>query len=171
MKTWLQEAHPDALDKITVNIVQRDGAFEIHFESRRQGARRRTVIDSAFLASSEFSRLRGLAKNFKDLVAPYTLQRDGGEPIAFETIDAMVERLEQAGSKGVNIQRYKGLGEMNPEQLWETTMNPDNRVVLQVQMTKTDTENDIFETLMGDQVEPRREFIEHNALDVARIDV
>ncbi len=171
MRSWLQTHQPEALDKLHGTIVEKDGTLEIHFESRRQGARRRTVIDSTYLASGEFAHLRALAKNFKDLTAPYTLQRDNGEPMPFDTVDETVEKLEDVGSKGVNIQRYKGLGEMNPEQLWETTMNPENRVILQVQMSKTDTENDIFETLMGDQVEPRREFIEHNALDAARIDV
>ena len=171
MKAWLEEHQPEALDKLQANIVEKDGTLELVFESRRQGARRRSVVDSHFLASGEFAHLRALAKNFKDLGGPYTLQRDGGEPMEFVTIDEVVTKLEEVGSKGINIQRYKGLGEMNPEQLWETTMNPENRVVLQVQMNKTDTENDIFETLMGDQVEPRREFIEHNALDAARIDV
>ena len=171
MKSWLEKNRPDVLEKLGSEVVKSDGASSLHFESRRLGARRRTVVDTAFLASSEFALLQGLAKSFKDLQAPYALSRDGGEPVSFETIEDVVEKLEEAGSKGVTIQRYKGLGEMNPEQLWETTMNPENRVVLQVQMTKTDTENDIFETLMGDQVEPRREFIEHNALDAARIDV
>ena len=171
MKAWLEAHQPETLEKLQANIVEKDGTLELHFESRRQGARRRSVIDSHFLASAEFSHLRALAKNFKDLTGPYTLQRDAGEPMEFTTVDDVVAKLEEVGSKGINIQRYKGLGEMNPEQLWETTMNPENRVVLQVQMNKTDTENDIFETLMGDQVEPRREFIEHNALDAARIDV
>ncbi|MEO1337222.1 MAG: hypothetical protein AAFV29_16390, partial [Myxococcota bacterium] len=171
MKQWLEKHRPATLDKLKTEVREVNGAFELHFESRRLGARRRTVIDSAFLASAEFNHLRGLARNFKDLQAPYALQRDGGERVEFSDMDSLVARLEEVGSKGVVIQRYKGLGEMNPEQLWETTMNPDNRVVLQVQMSKSDTENDIFETLMGDQVEPRREFIEHNALDAAHIDV
>ncbi|MEM7678382.1 MAG: DNA gyrase subunit B, partial [Myxococcota bacterium] len=172
MRAWLQEHRPATLDKLKFEVREaKEGTFELHFESRRLGARRQTVIDNAFLAGSEFGHLRGLARNFKDLKAPYGLQRDGGERIEFPDMDSLVARLEEVGSKGVVIQRYKGLGEMNPEQLWETTMNPDNRVVLQVQMSKSDTENDIFETLMGDQVEPRREFIEHNALDAAHIDV
>ena len=172
MKAWLQTYRPAALEKLVTRVVEvEDGAYELHFESRRLGARRQTAIDSHFLAGPEFSHLQALARNFRSLQPPYSLRRDGGDPMTFESIDGVVDKLEEVGSKGMNIQRYKGLGEMNPEQLWETTMNPDNRVVLQVQMSKSDTENDIFETLMGDQVEPRREFIEHNALDAARIDV
>ena len=171
MKSWLEGNRPAVLEKLSAQVVERDGALSLVFESRRLGARRQTTIDVHYLASAEFQHLRALASAFKDLQAPYALSRDGGDPTAFDNIDDVVTKLEEVGSKGVNIQRYKGLGEMNPEQLWETTMNPENRVVLQVQMSKTDTENDIFETLMGDQVEPRREFIEHNALDAARIDV
>jgi DNA gyrase subunit B len=91
--------------------------------------------------------------------------------VRIENVEALVEFFIAAGKKGLAVNRYKGLGEMNPEQLWETTMKPEERTLLQVRAEDHAEADQMFTTLMGDQVEPRRKFIEDNALDVKNLDV
>ena len=104
--------------------------------------------------------------------APYS---DKGEesstPVMLESAKALVDHIVNLGKKGLAVQRYKGLGEMNPEQLWETTMNPEKRTLLQVTVDDAVLADEIFTTLMGDQVEPRRDFIYQNALYVSNLDI
>jgi DNA gyrase subunit B len=93
------------------------------------------------------------------------------DKITFEGPISLYEQVMEYARKGIQIQRYKGLGEMNPEQLWETTLNPEVRSLLQVKVDDAIEANDIFSTLMGDVVEPRRDFIQQNALKVSNVDV
>jgi DNA gyrase subunit B len=138
---------------------------------RRGGQSLRTSIDLPFLQSSDFQRLLRLIEELSELGTPdYTYSHDG-ESEQLPTCTALLEGVLARGSKGVNIQRYKGLGEMNPEQLEETTMKPENRVLLQVRIDDIFEADDVFTTLMGEVVEPRRRFIEDNALNVANLDV
>jgi DNA gyrase subunit B len=83
----------------------------------------------------------------------------------------MLKIIRDESFKGSHLQRYKGLGEMNPEQLWDTTMNPENRTLMQVSIDDAEQADDIFTTLMGDKVEPRREFIQNHALEVTDLDI
>jgi DNA gyrase subunit B len=102
---------------------------------------------------------------------PLTVGRNGDDEKVLEGRDALLDYILEAGREGLTIQRFKGLGEMNPEQLWETTMNPETRRSLQVRIEDAEAADQIFNTLMGEQVEPRREFIERYALDVRNLDI
>ena len=88
-----------------------------------------------------------------------------------ETVEGVVDRVLALGREGVTIQRFKGLGEMNPSQLWETTMNPENSVLLQIKLEDLVAAEEMFSVLMGDQVEPRKAFIEKHALEVRNLDI
>ncbi len=96
---------------------------------------------------------------------------EGKEGVDLYSLKEILEQVKVLGKKGMTIQRYKGLGEMNPEQLWETTMDPAKRTVLKVSLEDTVAADEIFTVLMGDAVEPRRKFIEAHALEVRRLDI
>jgi DNA gyrase subunit B len=146
-------------------------AFRLVAETRRAGVDFRTPLDTVFLRSPDFQRLAELAGEITRIgSAPFRLQREG-EPEQARDAVALLGRLLELGAKGLSIQRYKGLGEMNPDQLADTTMDPASRTLLQVRIEDAVEAEDAFTTLMGDDVEPRREFIERNALDVQNLDV
>jgi DNA gyrase subunit B len=142
------------------------------FTRELRGVRQATTLDAALLASAEARRLNEHAHALHEIFArPAIFIRKGEEKPVFGPLQ-LIDVVMAAGQKGITqIQRYKGLGEMNPEQLWETTLDRNARSLLQVKIKEGDEADDVFVKLMGDVVEPRREFIQENALNVANLDV
>ena len=130
-----------------------------------------SALDAGLLASGEARRLDEHAASLREIYSkPATLVRKG-HSTQVAGPGALVDVVMNAGREGLKTQRYKGLGEMNPEQLWETTLDRNVRTLLQVKVKEVDEADDIFVKLMGDIVEPRRDFIQTNALSVANLDV
>jgi DNA gyrase subunit B len=141
------------------------------FERSLRGVAERHIIDGALIRSAEARKLDALADDLQAIyLRPAKLHIKDVEKAVNAPTELLAIVLE-TGRKGVTVQRYKGLGEMNPEQLWETTLDPAARTLLQVRVNHADEAEEIFTTLMGDVVEPRREFIQTNALKVANLDV
>ena len=136
-----------------------------------QGIDERRLVDAALLRSAEARRLDADNARLHEVYeGPGTLTaRDKTYPITGPV--SLVEAVMELGRRGIDVQRYKGLGEMNPDQLWETTLDPEVRSLLQVKISHADSAEETFSTLMGDLVEPRRDFIQSNALSVANLDV
>ena len=129
------------------------------------------LIDWELATHVEFQRATELYKSFAQINRPPFVIKEGASETEVESRDDMLNHILAAAKKDLHIQRYKGLGEMNPEQLWETTMDPEKRTLLQVKIDDAVETDQIFTVLMGDQVEPRRRFIEDNALDVKNLDI
>ncbi len=168
------------VDAITGRLAQRSknrwegviGEDDIPIFHRKRGERRdRHRLDSRIARSPEARRLQTVIDELKTIFdTPATFKRKTSETEVGGPL-ALFDTLIAAGRRGISIQRYKGLGEMNPEQLWETTLDPEIRTLYQVSVDHVDEADEIFSTLMGDVVEPRREFIQDNALKVVNLDI
>jgi DNA gyrase subunit B len=145
--------------------------FGLIVEKRLHGLTSQSELRSDFFNSADYRQIAQFVDQVGDLFTAESYINRGERRHPVEKFSDAYNWLMQEARKGLNIQRYKGLGEMNPEQLWETTMDPENRRLLKVRIEDAVAADDVFTTLMGDQVEPRRAFIETNALNVNNLDV
>jgi DNA gyrase subunit B len=179
VEEWFSQAI-DALNdehgaerRYTMQLERSDsGALETVIISEwRHGVSTEYSFTADFFATSEYQAIRKLGEQLQGLIGEGAYIQRGERKKDVDSFKESLDWLLNEAKRGQHIQRYKGLGEMNPEQLWETTMNPDTRRLLQVTIEDAIAADQIFTTLMGDQVEPRREFIEQNALYVENLDV
>jgi DNA gyrase subunit B len=149
--------------------VRDDGA--LIFERIVRGVSEITAIDMALVGSADARRLDSHAARLQEIYAhpPVFLRKDESRTITGPR--ALISGIFAGGRKGMALQRYKGLGEMNPSQLWETTLDPEIRSLLQVKINDAADADDLFSRLMGEEVEPRKTFIQDNALNVANLDI
>jgi DNA gyrase subunit B len=158
----------DAGYKTELSTDEEHGLWEIKTQTNAGVA---VTIDWNFASYVEFQKAVELFMKLEDRLVPPFIAGENGSSEEIGTREALLDRVLSAAKKDLSIQRYKGLGEMNPEQLWDTTMNPDTRTLLEVRIDDAVETDSIFTVLMGDAVEPRRKFIEDNALDVRNLDI
>ncbi len=154
---------------ISEDIKEDEEHQSYRIELKREGLR--LTIDDAFMTSPDFRELSSLFTELRGLGHPPYKLKHNSETNEFKSSRELFDFILSLAKKGISIQRYKGLGEMNPQQLWETTMQPDKRTLLKVTIEDLVKAEEIFSTLMGDQVEPRKEFIEQHALEVRNLDI
>ena len=149
------------------------GVYEFEFAYQLNGLAVGGKIGMDLVTSAEYKNLYRIVQELEDMKGPYAVltNGDGAEKQTLENENKLLDYLFEKGKKGINIQRYKGLGEMTPTQLWETTMDPERRILLKVSIVDAAQADRIFTILMGDEVEERKKFIETNALEALNLDV
>nr|MDJ0862749.1 DNA topoisomerase (ATP-hydrolyzing) subunit B [Gammaproteobacteria bacterium] len=155
---------------VSTTYREEDDSYALHVHAQLHGVPTEKVIGIEFFHSAEYKSLVDLGQQINHLLGDgaYVKRGDKTEPV--DSFKAALNWLMQEAKRGIHIQRYKGLGEMNPDQLWQTTIDPASRRMLCVRIEDAVAADELFTTLMGDQVEPRRDFIESNALSVANLD-
>ncbi len=173
LQSYLEARYPDLMPLVVeVEWDKLHGGGRIVVKFRPGASTRPAIADWGLADSAEYQELMSIEEDIRSIgPAPYTARTEGGEPVALGDADALDKFIDERGRKGTHITRYKGLGEMNASELWETTMNPDGRTLLKVQINDDVRADELFSVLMGDQVEPRRQFIEDNALNVRNLDI
>ena len=175
LNLFIQPEHARRLDELADEVERgwvgefREGEGFV-FTRTIRGVKDVAVIDAALLGSAEARKLDEYAVSLQEAYPKRGILRRKDVEIPIHGPVSLFEAVTDAGRKGVALQRYKGLGEMNPSQLWETTLDTNERSLLQVKIKEVDEADDIFTKLMGDVVEPRREFIQDNSLS-ATVDV
>lgn len=153
-----------------IQLSEEGGYYEFHVNETYNGGQT-TAVNWEFFSSPELRQLMGISKELGSLMRGSYIVRVDSEERKIDNLHQLLAELMDRGKKGLTIQRYKGLGEMNPEQLWITTMDPEKRTLLKVRIEDALEADDIFTILMGDKVEPRKEFIQNNALEVTELDI
>lgn len=179
MTEWAQQLQKNLESSVvdgtfyTVDIKEDDqqNIFIPRINLRTHGIEHHYLLNKEFFASSEYQTISQLGEKLQGLLGDSAYLQRGERKQSVKTFKEVYEWLMGEGKRGLTIQRYKGLGEMNPDQLWETTMDPNSRRMLRVTIEDAVSADQIFTTLMGDQVEPRRQFIESNALSAENIDI
>jgi DNA gyrase subunit B len=157
--------------EVKVGFDQESASYRLEINKYLHGNLQCSIIDPELLNSGDYRQIRKTADMLEGLLSDGAFIKRGEKQHSISSFQQALDWLLAEAKQGLNIQRYKGLGEMNPEQLWETTMDPQVRRLLKVQIEDAIAADEIFTTLMGDQVEPRRAFIENNALGVNNLDV
>jgi DNA gyrase subunit B len=171
MKTWVNSNPGLGVTEIEVSTETQDGKIYAKINTTRYAERIITTLNSETLKASEWIELKNLWNQIQSVsLLPISMTMESKE-MSFENYNDFFNHVMETTKKGYYIQRYKGLGEMNPEQLWETTLNPENRNLLRVSVDDAVAADETFSVLMGEQVEPRRKFIQENALMVRSLDV
>ena len=157
--------------KVNVKSDENSNQFGLVVSKRLHGMLNQYELSPEFFNSADYRVFAQFVEQAGDLISEQSFVSRGERKQTVSNFGEAYDWLMKEAKKGLNIQRYKGLGEMNPDQLWETTMDPENRRLLKVRIEDAVAADEVFTTLMGDQVEPRREFIERNALNVSNLDV
>ena len=173
LQKYLEERYPDLMPlAVSVEWEKAHDAGRLSVKFRPGASARPAVADWELAESAEYQELLSIEEDIRSIGAmPYSVKVGDGDPRSLPDPEALEEFISERGRKGMQITRYKGLGEMNADQLWDTTMSPDARTLLQVKVNDPVRADELFSVLMGDQVEPRRKFIEDNALNVRNLDI